>query len=68
MNGLQPSRLSTVNSNGGTGVIATVAHANPATVTANDKSVVIPVDVTLRQGQGQVEIQLRIVLDLKVIE
>jgi signal recognition particle receptor subunit beta len=39
-----------------------------ATVTANEKSVVIPVDVTLRQGQGQVEIQLRIVLDLKVIE
>jgi len=39
-----------------------------ATVSANDKSVVLPVEVTVRQGQGQVEINLRIVLDLKVVE
>jgi hypothetical protein len=39
-----------------------------ATVTANEKSVVLPVEVTVRKGQGQVEINLRIVLDLKVVE
>jgi hypothetical protein len=38
-----------------------------ATLTANDKTVAVPVEVTVRNGQGQVELKLHIVLDLKVV-
>jgi mutual gliding-motility protein MglA len=38
-----------------------------ATVNAGDRAISLPVEVTLKNGQGQVEIQLRIVLDLKVV-
>jgi hypothetical protein len=38
-----------------------------ATVHAGDKSIAVPVDVTVKNGQGQVEIHLKIVLDLKFV-
>jgi len=38
-----------------------------ATVNAGAKSIALPVEVTLKNGQGQVEIQLKIVLDLKMV-
>jgi hypothetical protein len=38
-----------------------------ATVHAGDKSIAVPVDITVKNGQGQVEINLKILLDLKVI-
>jgi len=37
-----------------------------ATVRSGEAALAIPVEVTIRDGQGQVEIQLRIVLDLKI--
>jgi hypothetical protein len=37
-----------------------------ATVRSGETAIAVPVEVTVRDGQGQVEIQLRIVLDLKV--
>jgi hypothetical protein len=36
-----------------------------ATVQAGDKSIAVPVDVTVKNGQGQIEIHLRLVIDLK---
>jgi hypothetical protein len=36
-----------------------------ATVQAGDKSVAVPVEVTVKNGQGQIEIHLKIFLDLK---
>ena len=36
-----------------------------ATVQAGDKSIAVPVEVTVKNGQGQVEISLRLVIDLK---
>jgi signal recognition particle receptor subunit beta len=38
-----------------------------ATVQAGDKSIAVPVEITVKNGQGQVEIHLKIVLDLKVV-
>jgi len=38
-----------------------------ATVHAGDKSIAVPVDITVKNGQGQVEINLKILLDLKVV-
>jgi mutual gliding-motility protein MglA len=38
-----------------------------ATVNAGAKSIALPVEVTVKNGQGQVEIQLKIVLDLKMV-
>jgi signal recognition particle receptor subunit beta len=39
-----------------------------ATVNAGAKSIALPVEVTVKDGQGQVEIQLKIVLDLKMVQ
>jgi mutual gliding-motility protein MglA len=36
-----------------------------ATVQAGDKSIAVPVTVTVKNGQGQVEINLKLVIDLK---
>ena len=38
-----------------------------ATVHAGDKSIAVPVDITVKNGQGQVEINLKILLDLKLV-
>jgi mutual gliding-motility protein MglA len=38
-----------------------------ATVDAGAKSIALPVEVTVKNGQGQVEIHLKIILDLKVV-
>ncbi len=38
-----------------------------ATVNAGAKSIALPVEVTVKNGQGQVEIQLKIILDLKMV-
>jgi signal recognition particle receptor subunit beta len=38
-----------------------------ATVGSGARSVAVPVEVTVKNGRGQVEIQLRIVLDLKML-
>jgi hypothetical protein len=38
-----------------------------ATVHSGEKSISVPVDVTVKNGQGQVEIHLKILLDLKVV-
>ena len=38
-----------------------------ATVHAGDKSVAVPVEITVKNGQGQVEINLKILLDLKFL-
>jgi signal recognition particle receptor subunit beta len=38
-----------------------------ATVQAGDRSIAVPVTVTVKNGQGQVEIHLKIMLDLKVV-
>jgi hypothetical protein len=38
-----------------------------ATVNAGAKSIALPVEVTVKNGQGQVEIHLKIILDLKVV-
>jgi hypothetical protein len=38
-----------------------------ATVQAGDKSIAVPVTVTVKNGQGQVEIHLKIILDLKMV-
>jgi signal recognition particle receptor subunit beta len=38
-----------------------------ATVQSGEKSIAVPVDVTVKNGQGQVEIHLKILLDLKVV-
>jgi len=36
-----------------------------ATVQSGDKQVALPVEVTVKNGQGQVEIHLKILIDLK---
>ncbi len=38
-----------------------------ATVNAGANSIALPVEVTVKNGQGQVEIQLKIILDLKMV-
>jgi len=38
-----------------------------ATVNAGAKSIALPVEVTVKNGQGQVEIHLKIILDLKMV-
>ncbi|PYQ45649.1 MAG: hypothetical protein DMF77_03635 [Acidobacteria bacterium] len=38
-----------------------------ATVDAGAKSIALPVEVMVKNGQGQVEIHLKIILDLKVV-
>jgi signal recognition particle receptor subunit beta len=38
-----------------------------ATVHSGEKSIAVPVEVTVKNGQGQVEIHLKILLDLKVV-
>ena len=51
------------------GTSARAEHTAPvrvsATVQAGDKSVAVPVEVTVKNGQGQIEIHLKIFLDLK---
>jgi hypothetical protein len=38
-----------------------------AAVQSGDKTIAVPVEVTVKNGQGQVEIHLKILLDVKMV-